>query len=349
MAIARSNTLFFRNLVVSVTAVGLRFLAIWIAAGPTSTTKMPGKMNSTSGKISCTAVLAAFSSANLPAAGPHRVRLHAQGLGDARAEPVGLDQDGRQAADVVDAGADAQVVQHLAPRPAHLQLEVGQREFLAQHLGVLLHLVGHLAAWPRRGPGRSPRTPPSGPARRAASGRSPAAASTRNVPEHDVRQVEADSRRRRRCTCQGLTCSTVHSSTTERRTAEDDEEDTRRAKRMPVVDRRGRFAAEPGIGQADLQFRLFQLGLAASAGSPRFSHGRSWPREPLFVRLLGSGFDFGQRRGPADAVRAGPRVRLLRGEITREQRPDRQHDHDARRPPAGACHRSYPRCPPRLR
>ena len=34
-----------------------------MAAGPTSTTKMPGKMNSTSGKISLTAVLAAFSSA----------------------------------------------------------------------------------------------------------------------------------------------------------------------------------------------------------------------------------------------------------------------------------------------
>ena len=34
-----------------------------MAAGPTSTTKIPGKMNSTSGKISCTAVFAAFSSA----------------------------------------------------------------------------------------------------------------------------------------------------------------------------------------------------------------------------------------------------------------------------------------------
>ena len=35
-----------------------------MAAGPTRTTKMPGKMNSTSGKISLTAVLAAFSSAS---------------------------------------------------------------------------------------------------------------------------------------------------------------------------------------------------------------------------------------------------------------------------------------------
>jgi hypothetical protein len=38
-------------------------LTIVIAAGPTSTMKMAGKMNSTSGKISFTAVFAAFSSA----------------------------------------------------------------------------------------------------------------------------------------------------------------------------------------------------------------------------------------------------------------------------------------------
>ena len=37
---------------------------IVIAAGPTSTTKIPGKMNITRGKISLTAVLAAFSSAS---------------------------------------------------------------------------------------------------------------------------------------------------------------------------------------------------------------------------------------------------------------------------------------------
>jgi len=36
---------------------------IVMAAGPTSTTKIPGKMNRTSGKMSFTAVLAAFSSA----------------------------------------------------------------------------------------------------------------------------------------------------------------------------------------------------------------------------------------------------------------------------------------------
>ena len=39
-------------------------LIMVMAAGPTSTTKIAGKMNNTSGKISFTAVLAAFSSAN---------------------------------------------------------------------------------------------------------------------------------------------------------------------------------------------------------------------------------------------------------------------------------------------
>ena len=39
----------------------LRYMLI--PAGPTNTTKMPGKMNRTSGKIIFTAVLAAFSSA----------------------------------------------------------------------------------------------------------------------------------------------------------------------------------------------------------------------------------------------------------------------------------------------
>src|SRR5579871_1885578 len=41
-----------------------RVSMIFSAAGPTRTTKMPGKMKSTSGKINCTAVLAAFSSAS---------------------------------------------------------------------------------------------------------------------------------------------------------------------------------------------------------------------------------------------------------------------------------------------
>ena len=89
-----------------------------MAAGPTSTTKMPGKMNITSGKISLTAVLAAFSSASCRRRSAHRIALHAQGLGDAGAELVGLDQHRRQAPQVVDAGPRAQFVQHFgAGRP----------------------------------------------------------------------------------------------------------------------------------------------------------------------------------------------------------------------------------------
>ena len=84
-----------------------------IAAGPTSTTKMPGKMKITSGKISLTAVLAAFSSASWRRRSAHRVALHAQGLGDAGAELVGLNQDRGQAAEIVDAGAAPQLVQHV--------------------------------------------------------------------------------------------------------------------------------------------------------------------------------------------------------------------------------------------
>ena len=162
-----------------------------MAAGPTSTTKIAGKMNSTSGKISCTAVLAAFSSASCR----RRVRIESDWTRRAwamlRAEAVGLDQDRRQAAHVVDAGADAQVVQHFAPRPAHLQLEVGQRQFLADGLGVLLHLVGHLpqgGVQPEArlhaddqqvegvGQGQEDLLLPGGP----------------QMPQDDLRQVEAD-------------------------------------------------------------------------------------------------------------------------------------------------------------
>src|SRR5262245_34901012 len=65
---------------------------------------------------------------------PHRVGLHTQGLGDTRTEAVRLDQDGRQRADIIDAGADAEVVENFATGPAHLQLEVRQRQLFANRL-----------------------------------------------------------------------------------------------------------------------------------------------------------------------------------------------------------------------
>src|SRR5262249_61347556 len=76
---------------------------------------------------------------------PHRIRLNAHRLSDGRTEAIRLDQDGRQTANVVNTGADAEVVQHLAAGPAHLQLEVGQAQLLADYLGVFLHLVADLA------------------------------------------------------------------------------------------------------------------------------------------------------------------------------------------------------------
>ena len=154
---------------------------------------MPGKMNSTSGKMSLTAVLAAFSSANLAAAGPHRVALHAQGLGDARAELVGLDQHAGQAAEVGHAGARAQFVQHFAARPAHLQLEVGQRELLGDDRDRSSSFPRRPCAWPGRGPGRPRRRRPSGPGRRAGRGRSPACGCWPMKPDDQVGQVEADA------------------------------------------------------------------------------------------------------------------------------------------------------------
>ena len=73
---------------------------------------MPGKMNSTSGKISFTAVFAAFSSANCRRPGTHRVALYSQGLSHTRAEFIGLNQNGCQAAHVVHAGPLSEILQH---------------------------------------------------------------------------------------------------------------------------------------------------------------------------------------------------------------------------------------------
>src|SRR5438105_1046768 len=61
---------------------------------------------------------------DLPPPRPHGIGLHAEGLGDTGAETVGLNQDGRQAADVVHAGADPQVVEHLAAWAADLHLQI---------------------------------------------------------------------------------------------------------------------------------------------------------------------------------------------------------------------------------
>src|SRR6516162_1220153 len=63
---------------------------------------------------------------NLLAPGPHRVGLDSQGLSDAGTKPVRLDQYGSQTANVIDAGAYAEVVENLAARPPHLHLKIAQ-------------------------------------------------------------------------------------------------------------------------------------------------------------------------------------------------------------------------------
>ena len=106
---------------------------------------MPGKMNSTSGKMSLHGGLGGLFFGQLTAADAHRVALRAECLGDAGAEPVGLDQHGRQGAQVGHAGPRAQFVEHFGAGAAHLQLEIGQGELLGQDAVGPLHFVGHLA------------------------------------------------------------------------------------------------------------------------------------------------------------------------------------------------------------
>jgi len=115
-----------------------------MAAGPTRTTKMPGKIKSTSGKISCTAVLAAFPRP-IGAAGCASSRSASAAPGHARSEAVGLNEDRRQGPQIGHAGPRAQFVEHFNSRAAHLQLEVGDHKLLGQNAIGLAHLFGHLA------------------------------------------------------------------------------------------------------------------------------------------------------------------------------------------------------------
>ena len=143
-----------------------------MAAGPTRTTKMPGKMNNTSGKISLTAVLAAFSSAIW------RRRVRMESLCTRRAwailEPnlsawIRMEASERQ---VVDAAALPQFLQHLAAAASHLQLQVAEPEFFGDDRDTTCAFLPPHGAWPGRGPDRLRRTRPAGPGRRAVRGRS---------------------------------------------------------------------------------------------------------------------------------------------------------------------------------
>ena len=101
-----------------------------------------------------TAVLAARSSANCRRLEPHRVRLDAKRRADARTELFGLDHDGGERPHVIDPGADAQVAEHLLAGAAHLDLEVGDGELLAEdraRVGQLRRHPAHRRVEPEAG------------------------------------------------------------------------------------------------------------------------------------------------------------------------------------------------------
>ena len=77
--------------------------------------------------------------------GAQRVALRSQRLRHAGAEFVGLDEHGRQRAEIGNAGARAEFVQHFDARPAHLQLEIADREFFGQHAIGVFHFFGDFA------------------------------------------------------------------------------------------------------------------------------------------------------------------------------------------------------------
>jgi hypothetical protein len=58
--------------------------------------------------------------------------MHAQGLGDAGSEAVGLNQGGDQGADVIDAGALGEIAERLDARFAGAGFEIEEMEFAAQ-------------------------------------------------------------------------------------------------------------------------------------------------------------------------------------------------------------------------
>ena len=162
-----------------------------IAAGPTSTTKMPGKMKSTSGKSSLTAVLAAFSSAIW------RRRMRIDSLCTRRAwamlEPnlSAWIEHGGQGPQVGHAGPHRPG--RAGPRPACGPSASGSssRRTRPPAPGRRSSFPRSPCASPGPGPGRPRRTRPSCPARRAGPGRSPAAGAAPGTQD-DVRQPEAE-------------------------------------------------------------------------------------------------------------------------------------------------------------
>ena len=131
---------------------------------------MLGKMNSTSGKISFTVVLAATSSACCRRFWRRRIGKHAQRLHQGRAEAIGLRQHVNETFDRLQPGAVGHTLPGLDPRLAGPLLEVDLDELLRHLRLAQRQLLSGRAAAPDRCPARHRHRPPSGPGHRADPG-----------------------------------------------------------------------------------------------------------------------------------------------------------------------------------
>ncbi len=130
---------------------------IWMAAGPTSTTKNAGKMKITSGKMSFTAVLAAFSSAICC----RRTRIESLWTRRAWAtlDPnlsAWIKSDARNA-NRRQPVLLPQLLENLVLRATHLHMQVAQSNFVGKNSVALFHFFGNFFEVPGRVPSRLPR------------------------------------------------------------------------------------------------------------------------------------------------------------------------------------------------
>jgi Zn-dependent protease len=82
---------------------------------------------------------------NLPTTSAHRIALHAECLGDARAELVGLNEDGGEGSQVVDTTTGAKFLQSMGAATADLHLQVTEAEFFGNVAIGLPHFFGNFA------------------------------------------------------------------------------------------------------------------------------------------------------------------------------------------------------------
>ena len=102
--------------------------------GPAATINIDGIIKKKIGNTSFTPTLAARLLRFLAAAHAHEVGVGAQGIGDAGAEAVGLNQHGHQFSQLRLAGALGQAAQRFRAPLAGANLQIDQLELIAQVL-----------------------------------------------------------------------------------------------------------------------------------------------------------------------------------------------------------------------